>query len=167
MIDGTENSVVKRVRLRGTMKHKSWSMWKGSNFMFSQAFIDIFIHSFTQSIHSSNPSFSIYSLYVLLALFQFLGIKQWMEGAKILALKELTSCGGTLNSQASLRGGEPTTLGNPLSPGHYFQWMCRGRGFLKYIYFFFFGRGRVEFYATVFPWFRWGDRFYSQSRVWC
>lgn len=91
MIDGTVKSMVNGVILRRSMTHKGWRMYKGSNCMFSQAFIDTFIHSFILSICSSNPATSVYSLYVLLKLFQFLGIKQWQ---KFLPLRSLPFVGG-------------------------------------------------------------------------
>lgn len=54
------------------------------------------------------------------------------RGTKIPALiGAYILVGEALNIQAaSLRGREPLTLGDPLLPGHYFQWMSRGRSFL-------------------------------------
>ena len=86
MIDGTVKSMVNGVILRGALTHKGGGMYKGRNSMFLQAFIGTFIHSFILSVCSSNPSTSIHSLYVLLKLFQFLGIKQ---GQKSLPLRSL------------------------------------------------------------------------------
>lgn len=110
-------------------------MRKGSNFIYEYSLTGFHrhIYSFFYSVNSSNPSFNIYLLYVLLTMAP--GNKK-MNGKD----KDSFPCGTyilvgeLLNIQVSLCGREHMTLGSPLSSGHYFQWICRKRGFLNFLF---------------------------------